>query len=69
MQHGIMNLDHRVINITEINGTTYYMIKGDHNSHPDPYYATADQINERVLTWDTILCYSVFGNISWLRGL
>ena len=62
---------HRVINITEINGTTYYMIKGDHNSHPDPYYATADQINERVLTWDghpIVIPY--IGNISlWLRGL
>ena len=62
---------HRVINITQINGTTYYMIKGDHNSHPDPYYATADQINERVLTWDghpIVIPY--IGNISlWLRGL
>lgn len=62
---------HRVINITEINGTTYYMIKGDHNSYPDPYYATADQINERVLTWDghpIVIPY--IGNISlWLRGL
>ena len=62
---------HRVINITEINGTTYYMIKGDHNNQPDPYYATADQINERVLTWDghpIVIPY--IGNISlWLRGL
>ena len=38
---------------------------------PDPYYATADQINERVLTWDghpIVIPY--IGNISlWLRGL
>ena len=62
---------HRVINITEINGTTYYMIKGDNNDRPDPYYATADQINERVLTWNghpIVIPY--IGNISlWLRGL
>ena len=27
---------HRIINITEINGTTMYMIKGDNNNAPDP---------------------------------
>ncbi|MDO5850576.1 MAG: signal peptidase I [Methanobacteriaceae archaeon] len=42
---------HRVINITEINGTTMYMIKGDNNDRPDPYYVTADQIRDRVLTF------------------
>ena len=41
---------HRIINITNINGTTYYEIKGDHNTAPDPYLATADQIKERVVT-------------------
>ncbi len=62
---------HRVINITEINGTTYYMIKGDHNNQPDPYYATADQIKERVLTWNgNPIVIPYIGNISlWLRGL
>ena len=41
---------HRVINITEINGTTLYMIKGDNNKSPDPYYVTANQIRDRVIT-------------------
>lgn len=43
---------HRIINITEINGTTYYEIKGDNNKKSDPYYVTADQIQERVLTFN-----------------
>ena len=42
---------HRVINITEINGTTMYMIKGDNNDRPDPYYVTPNQIRDRVLTF------------------
>ncbi len=41
---------HRVINITDINGTTYYTIKGDHNNVSDPYLVTSDQIKERVIT-------------------
>lgn len=41
---------HRVINITHINGTKYFVIKGDNNKVPDPYYVKSDQINERVLT-------------------
>ena len=41
---------HRVINITDINGTTMYVIKGDNNDHVDPYYVTADQIQEKVVT-------------------
>ncbi len=43
---------HRIVNITEINGTTYYEIKGDNNNASDPYYATADQIQERVLSFN-----------------
>jgi signal peptidase len=41
---------HRVINITEINGTTYYEIKGDNNQVPDPYWVTSARIKERVVT-------------------
>lgn len=62
---------HRIINITEINGTTLYTIKGDNNNSPDPYYVTADQIQEKVLTIDgnpVVIPY--IGNLSlWLRGL
>lgn len=62
---------HRVINITKINGTTYYMIKGDHNSVPDPYYVKADQITDRVITinGDPVVIPYV-GNLNlWLKGL
>jgi signal peptidase len=62
---------HRIINITEINGTTMYVIKGDNNDRPDPYYVTSDRIKERVITWgDTPIVIPYIGNLSlWLRGL
>ena len=62
---------HRVINITKINGTTMYVIKGDNNARADPYYVTADQIHERVLTWgDSPIVIPYIGHISlFLRGL
>lgn len=62
---------HRVINITEINGTTYYMIKGDNNDSPDPYYVEADQITDRVITnGDSPIVIPYIGNINlWLKGL
>lgn len=62
---------HRVINITEINGTTYYMIKGDHNTAADPYYVKADQITDRVLTINgSPIVIPYIGNINlWLKGL
>ena len=62
---------HRVINITDINGTTMYMIKGDNNNAPDPYYVKADQINEKVVTLgDNLIVIPKVGYLSlWLRGL
>ena len=62
---------HRIINITEINGTTMYVIKGDNNNRPDPYYVKADQIQARVLTWgDSPIVIPYIGNLSlWIRGL
>lgn len=62
---------HRIINITEINGTTMYVIKGDNNNRADPYYVKADQITDRVITFgDTPIVIPYIGNISlWLRGL
>lgn len=62
---------HRVINITEINGSTYFVIKGDNNDVPDPYYVSPDQITDRVVTLgDTPLIIPYIGNINlWLRGL
>lgn len=62
---------HRVINITEINGSTYFVIKGDNNDVPDPYYVSPDQITDRVVTLgDNPLIIPYIGNINlWLRGL
>ena len=62
---------HRVINITEINGTTMYVIKGDNKDRPDPYYVTADRIKDRVIKWgDKPIVIPYIGNLSlWLRGL
>lgn len=62
---------HRIINITEINGTTMYVIKGDNNNRSDPYYVKADQIQARVLTiGDHPIVIPWIGNLSlWIRGL
>ena len=62
---------HRVINIVDINGTTMYVIKGDNNDSPDPYYVKASQIKEKVVTfWDIVVVISKIGYISlWLKGL
>ena len=62
---------HRIINITDINGTTMYVIKGDNNDSPDPYYVTSDQIQERVVTiGDSLAIIPKIGYLSlWLRGL
>lgn len=62
---------HRVINIQEINGTTMYVIKGDHNNRSDPYYVSGDQITARVINiGDSPFVIPYIGHISlWLRGL
>ncbi len=62
---------HRVIRIAEINGTTMYVIKGDNNNSPDPYYVTSDQIKEKVVTFgDNLVVIPKIGYLSlWLRGL
>ena len=62
---------HRVINITEINGTTMYIIKGDNNDSPDPYYVTQDQIQSKVVEFgDNLVVIPKIGYLSlWLRGL
>lgn len=62
---------HRVINITDINGTTMYMIKGDNNDAPDPYYVTKNQIQSKVVTFgDNLVVIPKIGYLSlWLRGL
>ncbi|MDR2544763.1 MAG: signal peptidase I [Methanobrevibacter sp.] len=41
---------HRVINVSEVNGTKLFIIKGDHNPVKDPYPVKPDQIVARVIT-------------------
>ena len=62
---------HRIINMTEINGTKLFVIKGDNNNNPDPYYVTPEQIKERVVTvGDNLFILPKIGYLSlWLRGL
>ena len=62
---------HRIIRIAEINGTTMYVIKGDNNDSPDPYYVTSDKIKEKVVTFgDNLVVIPKIGYLSlWLRGL
>lgn len=62
---------HRVINISEINGSTYYTIKGDNNRDPDPYLVTKDQINQKVITiGDQPFVIPKIGYLTlWFRGL
>ncbi len=62
---------HRVINITEINGTKYFVIKGDNNNAADPYYVHPSQITDRAITLgDNPIVIPYIGNINlWLKGL
>ena len=62
---------HRVISIEEKNGQTVFLIKGDNNDRPDPYYVTKAQIKSRVVTinGDPVIIPKI-GYISiWIRGL
>lgn len=62
---------HRVIDIQEINGSKYYIIKGDNNNVQDPYPVSPDQIRSKVLTiGDTLIIIPKLGFITlWFRGL
>ncbi|GAA5818344.1 MAG: signal peptidase I [Methanobrevibacter sp. CfCl-M3] len=43
---------HRVINITEVNGTKLFTIKGDHNPVQDPFPVKPEQIVSRLISID-----------------
>ena len=62
---------HRIVKISEINGSTAYMIKGDNNDQADPYWVRAEQITDRVVTInDQPLVIPKIGYITlWFRGL
>lgn len=62
---------HRVIDINQINGSTYYTIKGDNNEVEDPYLVSPSQIKAKVITiGDNLLVIPKIGYITlWFRGL
>lgn len=62
---------HRISNVTEVNGSKYFVIKGDNNDAPDPYLVSLSQITERVVTiGDQPFIIPKIGYITiWLKGL
>jgi signal peptidase len=62
---------HRIIDVTEVNGSKFYIIQGDNNPAPDPYLVSPSQITQRVVTIDDQpLMIPKIGYITiWLKGL
>jgi signal peptidase len=62
---------HRVINKVDINGSTMFVIKGDNNDKPDPYYVKPSQIYEKVVTiGDNLVVIPKLGYPSiWVKEL
>lgn len=62
---------HRIINISEINGSTYYTIKGDNNPTADPYLVSSSQITERVveIAGQPFIIPKIGYVTIWLKGL
>jgi signal peptidase len=62
---------HRVIDIQQINGSKYYIIKGDNNDNQDPYPVSPDQIKSKVLSvGDNLIIIPKIGYVTlWFRGL
>ena len=62
---------HRVIDLTNINGSKHYLIKGDHNDAADPYLVSPSQITGKVITvGNNLLIIPKIGYITlWFRGL
>ena len=62
---------HRVIDIQQINGSQYYIIKGDNNEVQDPYPVSPDQIKSKVLKiGDSLVIIPKLGYVTLLfRGL
>jgi len=49
LENGQDTVTHRVIDIIEENGETYYQFKGDNNNSPDPDLVTYKQIQGKVI--------------------
>jgi signal peptidase len=62
---------HRIINETTVNGTKYFVLKGDNNADHDPYLVSPSQITQRVVKiGDQPFIIPKIGYITiWLKGL
>ncbi|MBE6485510.1 MAG: signal peptidase I [Methanosphaera stadtmanae] len=62
---------HRVIDIQQINGSQYYIIKGDNNDVQDPYPVSPEQVKSKVLKiGDSLVIIPKLGYVTLLfRGL
>jgi signal peptidase len=62
---------HRVVDIQQINGSQYYIIKGDNNDVQDPYPVSPNQIKSKVLKiGDSLVIIPKLGYVTLLfRGL
>ena len=62
---------HRVINETQINGSKYFVIKGDNNPVEDPELVSPSQITDRVVKiGNQPLIIPKVGYITiWIKGL
>lgn len=62
---------HRVIDIQQINGSNYYIIKGDNNEAKDPEPVSPSQIRSKVIKiGNHLLIIPKLGYITiWVRGL
>lgn len=49
LENGQDTVTHRVVDIIEENGETYYQFKGDNNNSPDPDLVTYKQIQGKVI--------------------
>ncbi len=62
---------HRVINIEYVNGSKYYVLKGDHNNVIDPYLVAPYQIKSKVISINNnLILIPKLGYIFlWIRGI
>ncbi|MGL4669712.1 MAG: signal peptidase I [Methanobacteriaceae archaeon] len=62
---------HRIIGIEDVNGSKYYIIKGDNNPTPDPYLVSPSEITDKVLTiGEQPVIIPKVGYITiWIKGL
>ena len=65
-----MPIIHRVYNITEKDGTYYFLTKGDHNPVPDPWIVSQDDVEGRAWLWIPFVgvINTIFANLMMALG-